>query len=70
VLAAPDPWNDDPYAEPDLVLRGLEDGRFEEVPGTVVPVPIASGRAAAFGDVDGDGDVDVLAPTETVARTC
>ncbi|HEX5009765.1 MAG TPA: CRTAC1 family protein, partial [Planctomycetota bacterium] len=56
------PLADDPYAEPNLVLRGLAGGRYEEVlprGGTVEPL-IATSRAAAFGDVDGDGAVDVL----------
>lgn len=62
VTRAPTPVAADPYAEPNQVLRGLEGGRFEEVlpvGGTAAPV-VASSRGAAFGDVDGDGDVDVL----------
>lgn len=52
----------DPYAEPSQVFRGLGGGRFEEIlprGGTAAPL-IASSRAAAFGDLDNDGDVDVL----------
>jgi hypothetical protein len=51
----------DPFAEPELLLRGVAPGRFEIVPngGTAAPMA-ATSRAAAFGDVDGDGDVDVL----------
>ncbi|MHC4946643.1 MAG: CRTAC1 family protein [Planctomycetota bacterium] len=55
-------WSDDPYAEPNLLLRGVGGLRFTEVKprgGTAEPL-IASSRAAAFGDVDDDGDVDVL----------
>ena len=52
----------DPYAEPNLLQRGLPELRFEEVlpRGGTAAALIASSRAAAFGDVDGDGAVDVL----------
>ncbi|MFG0319176.1 MAG: FG-GAP repeat domain-containing protein, partial [Planctomycetota bacterium JB042] len=55
-------FSDDPYAEPNLLFRGAADGRFEEVlprGGTAEPRARTS-RGAAFGDVDGDGAVDVL----------
>jgi hypothetical protein len=44
------------------VFRNLADGRFEDVSaraGKVFQVP-GVGRGAAFGDVDNDGDIDVL----------
>jgi hypothetical protein len=52
----------DSYAEPDLVFRGLAGGGFAEVlpRGGVATPAIATSRAAAFGDVDGDGAIDVL----------
>ena len=51
----------DDYAEPKLLFRGGPGGVFSEVPngGTAEPLP-ATSRGAAFGDVDGDGAVDVL----------
>jgi len=55
-------YADDIYAEPNLLLRGGADRRFHEVlprGGTAEPL-IASSRGAAFGDVDGDLDIDVL----------
>jgi hypothetical protein len=55
-------WADDPFAEPNVLMRGTAEGRFEEVRprgGTDDPL-VATSRAAAFGDVDGDGAVDVL----------
>ena len=54
--------DDDPYAEPSLLFRGGEDGRFVEVlprGGTVEP-HIFTSRAAAFGDVNNDGALDIL----------
>ena len=59
-FAKPDGY--DPYAESNLIFRGADDGRFVEVMprgGTARPL-VAPSRAAAFGDVDGDGGIDVL----------
>ncbi|HED64930.1 MAG TPA: CRTAC1 family protein [Planctomycetes bacterium] len=52
----------DPYAEENLLFRGLGAGRFEEVlpRGGVFPPLVATSRAAAFGDVNEDGAVDVV----------
>lgn len=49
---------DDPYAEPNLLFRGLANGRFEAV--DQPQQPATNSRAAAFGDVNNDGAVDVL----------
>jgi hypothetical protein len=51
-----------PYGQPKLLFRNLRNGRFENVTaqaGSVFRV-VESGRGAAFGDVDNDGDIDVL----------
>ncbi len=48
----------DPYAEPDLLFRGRGGGSFSVV--AQADPPVATGRGAAFGDLDGDGDVDIL----------
>ena len=55
-------FSDDPYAEPNLLFRGGPEGRFEEVlpRGGTAETLIATSRAAAFGDVDGDGGVDIV----------
>ncbi len=52
----------DPYAEPNYALRGLGQGRFETLQpqdGTASPL-IATSRAAAFGDLDDDGGIDIV----------
>ena len=50
------------YAEPNLMFRNRGDGRFENVSeqlGADFTVPTVS-RAAALGDYDNDGDLDIL----------
>ncbi len=51
-----------PLGQPKLLLRNTRDGRFEDVGSTAGPtfsVPEVS-RGVAFGDIDNDGDMDVL----------
>lgn len=52
----------DPFADHNNLIRGLDKMRFEEVQptGGVSKPLIATSRAAAFGDIDGDGDLDIL----------
>lgn len=62
VEASAEPETDDVYAEPNALFRGLPGGRFEHIlpqGGTAAPL-MGTSRAAVFGDVDGDGGVDVL----------
>ena len=50
------------YKQPKVVYRNRGDGSFEDVTsraGGAMQIPRA-GRGAAFGDYDGDGDIDVL----------
>ena len=51
-----------PYDERKLLFRNLRDGRFEDVTGAAGAVFAASevSRGAAFGDVDNDGDTDIV----------
>jgi len=62
VQAASEPPTQDVYAEENLLFRGTAPGKFAEVAprGGVARPLVAAARAAIFGDVDGDGGVDVL----------
>lgn len=52
---------DDPYAEPDLLLRGDGRGRFQTVkPSGGLDATPRTSRGAIFGDFDQDGSIDVV----------
>ena len=53
---------DDPYAEPNLLFKGRQEGGFEPVEpmGGTARLLVHSSRGAAFGDIDNDGGVDIL----------
>jgi len=59
----------DPYAEPNLLFRGTTEGRFEEVTprGGTAPALVATSRAAAFGDLDNDGGIDIVVANRDAA---
>ena len=56
-------WSgDDPYAEPNTLLRGIAPGEFEEIhpAGGTNPPLVATSRALAVGDLDNDGAIDFV----------
>ena len=61
-LDALGPDNPYPYQQRNQILRNVGDGRFEDVTARAGAAfdAAAISRGAAFGDVDNDGDVDVL----------
>ena len=52
----------DRFALPNILFQGTPGGRFEEVRpmGGTAELLVATSRAAAFGDVDNDGGIDLL----------
>ena len=62
VTRAPEAVGPRPFDEENLLFRGTPEGRFLEVVprGGTAATLVATSRAAAFGDVDGDGAIDVL----------
>jgi hypothetical protein len=57
-----DLFSSDVYAEPNLLFRGAAGPRFEEVKprGGTQTLLVATSRAAAFGDIDNDGAIDIV----------
>ena len=50
----------DVYAEPNQLLRQVAPGKFEDVSAIAGLALVENSRAAAFGDYDNDGDIDIL----------
>ncbi len=68
VIASPGPADRPfPYDQRKSLFRNLGDGTFEDVTGSAGSAFELSetGRGAAFGDIDNDGDVDVVVGNDT-----
>jgi hypothetical protein len=48
------------YREPMLLFRNNRDGTFEDVSSVLAAIPDASRRGAAFGDLNNDGNIDIV----------
>jgi hypothetical protein len=48
------------YRQPMLLLRNSRDGTFEDVSSVLAGIPDSSRRGAAFGDLNNDGNIDIV----------
>jgi len=49
-----------PYRQPMLLFRNHRDGTFDDVSEALASMPPQSRRGAAFGDINNDGNVDIV----------
>jgi hypothetical protein len=49
-----------PYRQPMLLFRNHYDGTFDDVSETLATMPPQSRRGAAFGDINNDGNIDIV----------
>jgi hypothetical protein len=49
-----------PYRQPMLLFRNHRDGTFDDVSSVFANLPPQSRRGAAFGDIDNNGNVDIV----------
>jgi hypothetical protein len=49
-----------PYRQPMLLFRNHRDGTFDDVSQSLASMPPQSRRGAAFGDINNDGNVDIV----------
>ena len=49
-----------PYRQPMVLLRNHRDGTFDDVSQTLANMPPEARRGAAFGDINNDGNVDIV----------
>ena len=48
------------YRQPMLLFRNHRDGTFDNVSQVLAQIPLQSRRGAAFGDIDNDGNIDIV----------
>src|SRR6202790_1771035 len=48
------------YRQPMLLFRNNRDGTFEDVSSVLAGIPDSSRRGAAFGDLNNDGNIDIV----------
>jgi hypothetical protein len=48
------------YRQPLVLFRNHRDGTFEDVSSTLASLPLKARRGAAFGDINNDGNIDVV----------
>jgi hypothetical protein len=49
-----------PYRQPLVLFRNHRDGTFEDVSSALAKLPVESRRGVAFGDINNDGNVDMV----------
>ena len=49
-----------PYRQPLVLFRNHRDGTFEDISQSLATMPPQSRRGAAFGDINNDGNVDIV----------
>jgi hypothetical protein len=49
-----------PYRQPMLLFRNHRDGTFDDVSQVLSNMPLQSRRGAAFGDINNDGNIDIV----------
>jgi enediyne biosynthesis protein E4 len=49
-----------PYRQPMLLFRNHRDGMFDDVSSALADMPLQSRRGAAFGDINNDGNIDIV----------
>jgi hypothetical protein len=49
-----------PYRQPMQLFRNNRDGTFEDVSSVLALIPAESRRGAAFGDINNDGNIDIV----------
>jgi hypothetical protein len=49
-----------PYRQPMLLFRNHRDGTFDDVSQALANMPLQSRRGAAFGDINNDGNIDIV----------